>query len=207
MYNIEEIKNTIICDDYNNVVESIPDNWGHLIIRDFDAPLICNSNYKIFDYLINEINNIVVKWTSKLINGCFFVFILPQDFSDENKYWSYVSNISAIFDMNNIVLHAHQKNAPNGRQIIVGRKGKKTRKYIFRDVNLYDDTTYYKDGLFYLPVVKLVCDMTGISENIVDLGCGGGTICLAAKKEGRNFIGIDNIAGNVKISRNRLNEI
>ena len=137
-----------------------------------------------------------------------------DDNDSKGQYkWQYASNYKSIKDLNSGLKSGKYKwpessKCPYRKLYLNDHKGIKPGSVI-KGISTTDSTN--RHGCAYEKPEKLtellINSFTHPGDTVLDLFCGTGTACVAAKRLGRNFIGCDIDSEMTKMTRRRLKEV
>jgi site-specific DNA-methyltransferase (adenine-specific) len=204
--NIEEIKNTVICDDCLNILPNIPDQSIKLVIA--DCPYNNNCNYDVYKDNLNKED--YLNWCKKWFLECRRIAKRVIVTTGHGNMWDWAEKIERPWG--------------TGCWYKPGNPGSSILGWCCWEPWLYYTTDYkalggpdtiratitkQKDtGNHVCPkpltlFEQFILKTTKVGDTILDPFCGSGTTCLAALKNKRNYIGIDISENYCEISRNR----
>ena len=208
----EEMINTIIQGDCLEVMKTLPDNSIDCVIT--DPPYGTKTNQRD-GFMVGEFSNVLPLVLPEIFrvlkpDGAFYCFTSWTMMSD------WLLRFQQYFKLQNILIWDKQKHSgcysPSSWQftwegIFFGIKGKRKVRDYMPDVLKSNEKG--KRVAMQKPV-DIIKQMIGASTDkgmiILDPFAGSGSTCVAAKKTGRNFIGIEINSKFVEIARDRLKQ-
>lgn len=208
----EEMINTIIQGDCLEVMKTLPDNSIDCVIT--DPPYGTKTNQRD-GFMVGEFSNVLPLVLPEIFrvlkpDGAFYCFTSWTMMSD------WLLRFQQYFKLQNILIWDKQKHSgcysPSSWQftwegIFFGIKGKRKVRDYMPDVLKSNEKG--KRVAMQKPV-DIIKQMIGASTDkgmiILDPFAGSGSTCVAAKKTGRNFIGIEINSKFVEIARERLKQ-
>ena len=213
MYNVEKIKNTIICEDALLELKKFPDESIDLVLT--DPPYGTKTNQRGDSFMIGEFSNILPLVLPEIYrvlkpNGAFYCFTSWTQMSE------WLLRFQQYFKLQNLLIWDKKRHSgcysPSSWQftwegIFFGIKGKrKIRKYQ-KDVLISEEKGKRIAMQKPVDIVKKLIEASSDEGMVIlDPFIGSGTTAVACKQLKRNFIGIEISPEYCKIANERLRQ-
>jgi site-specific DNA-methyltransferase (adenine-specific) len=222
-YKINEIMNSVVCDDCMNVLKDLPDKCIDLILTDPPYGINYQSNMRVmsekFDKLENDNNNSrflaykefyrVLKDNTVAIIFCSFKNY-ADDYNELEKYFNIKNCIvwfkggGGIGDLTHSLLTDYE-------MAIVGHKGQcqlRGKRYgsVWKSNKVNPNTMFHPTEKPIDIIQKMIESFSDEGNLVLDSYLGGGSTAIASKNIGRNFIGIEIEPKYVQICKDRLRQ-
>ena len=197
--------NEIICDDCLSVMADWPDGCVDLVLTDPPYPreyLSCWTALSMGAHLVLKNGKYCVAYS-----GTMF---LPDVYNRMNEH--------LVYQWQAVLVHSGANQFMHPRRMIIGckpiliysngKKGEKRKGYLLDTIKgTGREKSYHEWGQEAGELKKLIEYYTDPNDLILDPYCGSGTTCVAAKKLGRRYIGIDISPEYCEIARKRLEAV
>lgn len=215
-------KNIIHQDNCLNIIDMLPDNYIDAIITDFPYGIDYQSNHRKikFDKIHND-EKPYIEWIKPVFPKlkdegrliCFYRYDVQEELFDELREAGFTIKSQLVWDKDN--WSAGDLEAAFGLQhelMVYATKG----VYKFkngRPSSIYKCPRVSSNKMVHpneKPValnIKLIEDITTVGELILEPFSGSGSLAVAAKQTGRNFIACDLGAEYVAIGNERLKNV
>jgi site-specific DNA-methyltransferase (adenine-specific) len=211
MKDIKDIENTIICGDCLEIMRDMQDNSVDLVLTDPPYNVGIDYDTASDNFSVDEYDS-KIKALKSAINCEHWGILLGSKTETLLTWWKNFDNAKQIIirvGANvNTVLGGFR---PQYRSVLVTKKSLKWWSDLWEDVRFPGEGYFFNEPRYNHPchaplrlMEKLIECLSVPGDLIFDPFCGSGTTCVAAKRLGRRYIGIDISPEYCEIARKRL---